>query len=137
MPVWLGWTVAAIVLWGIWGAFTASATRHADALGVVAGAVLIEAVVMLPLLSRAWAARSWALVAVALFGVGAYACFFQAVKASHSAPVVVAMGATYPVVTYLVSLAFFGEHLSWRAATGIALAVAGTALLASAPGSGS
>lgn len=133
MPVWILWTIAAIALWGVWGAFSASATKHGSPLGVVAGAVVIEAIVVLPLVKSAWQARSWALVAVALFGLAAYACFFQAVKASHAAPVVVAMGATYPVVTYLISLAFFDARISWRAAVGIMLAVGGTALLSTAP----
>ena len=133
MPTWLIWTVLAIFFWGVWGAFTGAATKHSNPLGVVAGAVIIEGIVMAPLAAKAWQARSWNLLAIGLIGLAAYACFFQAVKASHSAPVVVAMGATYPVVTYLIALAFFSERISWRAGLGIVLAVAGTALLSTAP----
>ncbi len=133
MPTWLIWTVLAIFFWGVWGAFTGAATKHFDPLGVVAGAVIIEGIVMAPFVVKAWHARSWYLLAVGLIGLAAYACFFQAVKASHSAPVVVAMGATYPVVTYLIALSLFGDRFSWRAGLGIVLAVAGTALLSTAP----
>jgi len=132
MPAWLIWTMAAIILWGVWGAFTASATKHANPLGVVAGAVIIEGIVMSPFAVKAWHARSWQLIVVGLVGLAAYSCFFQAVKASHSAPVVVAMGATYPIVTYVIALVFFNERLSLKAAIGIVLAVSGTALLSTA-----
>ncbi len=132
VPSWLIWILAAIILWGLWGAFTAQATKHHDALGVVAGAVIIEGLVMLPFASKAWTARSWPLLAVSLFGLAAYACFFQAVKAAGSSSVVVAMGATYPIVTYVIALLFLHETLNWKAALGIALAVSGTFLLSSA-----
>ncbi len=132
MPSWLIWILAAILLWGLWGAFTAQATKGHDALGVVSGAVIIEGLVMLPFAHKAWAARSWPLLAVSLFGLAAYACFFQAVKSAGSSSVVVAMGATYPIITFILALIFFHESLSWRAALGIALAVSGTVLLSSA-----
>ena len=54
--------------------------------------------------------------------------FYSALK-SGEASVVVPITATYPLVAFIVSMAFLGESFTWQKAVGILLVVGGVVML--------
>jgi len=61
-------------------------------------------------------------------GLAGQFAFYSALKTGQ-ASVVVPIAATYPLVAFLVSMAFLGEPFTWQKAVGIFLVVGGVILL--------
>ncbi len=61
-------------------------------------------------------------------GLAGQFVFYSALK-SGEASVVVPITATYPLVAFIVSMAFLGESFTWQKAVGILLVVGGVVML--------
>lgn len=120
------------VAWGVWGYLSARAGHSASALSLWVGVVLTEAVIALP--TVAWVRPYLGPLALAAgaAGVAGYLLYFLALKAVplRSAAPIVAVTATYPVVTLAVGLIVQGELPTGRQLVGMALAVAAVVLIA-------
>lgn len=140
LPVWLIWSLATILLWGIWGLVSKVASARVD---VYANQLLFTAGLM-PLMAFAgWAVgrhssgqeragrRSgafWAFLTGILGGVGNLA-FFQAMAKGGKASVVAPITALFPMVTVLLALFFLRERLGRVQWLGLALAFTAIYLL--------
>jgi uncharacterized membrane protein len=140
MSAWLGYALATMLMWGVWGAFTGVPSEHGfpDTLTYVVWALTMIA-------PAAWVlyrsgqplqrdARSAALgLAIGLLGAGGQILLFRAVT----------LGPTYlifpiislsPVVTILLSLALLKERTGRLGWAGIVLAVLSLPLFDYSPG---
>lgn len=134
MTGWLGFSLMALGLWGLWGFFSKLAAPHLPPQGVYAVAMVGNLVV----LGISWAVAGlsvpWqpgaltAAVAAGLCSGCALLCFFQALSAGKAA-VVVPLTALYPVVTVALSCLLLKECATPRQLVGIALAMVAVWLL--------
>jgi transporter family protein len=142
LPLWLIWSLATIVLWGVWGLVSKIASAGVDA---YANQLLYTAGIV-PLLAFAawtvWKRRSdaherregrrigvfWAFLTGILGGVGNLV-FFQALIEGGKASVVAPVTALFPVVTVLLALIFLKERLGRVQWLGLALAFVAIYLL--------
>lgn len=127
--MWQAWAIAAAFMWGLWGAASGAAAKHGTALGLLGGVILIDAVLVAPFLGQVRSSLSWGLVAAAVFGLLAYACFYRALSVGPT-NAVVAITALYPGVTLLVSATLLSERPSAREVVGVAFAIVAILLLA-------
>ena len=135
---WMFYAAFAIVLWGVNGLFMKLGTNRISAramvIWVTAGFVV--------LLTFLWMAASLSglttgvilagLIAGTVNGLGnwaIFACLEKGAKASVAIP----LTALYPLCTALLATAFLGERPSARQWLGIALALAGGAMLSHEP----
>lgn len=121
--------MASAIGWGVWGFASGSAASKGSAVGLLAGTVLVEAVLLLPFVGAVPRALSWSLVGVAASGLIAYGCFFAALTAGGSVSVVVTISALYPAVTVALAYLFSGERLNPAQLCGLVLAVISIVLL--------
>jgi transporter family protein len=134
MSTWLALSLAALMLWGLWGVFTKVATQHvgpqaAYLLGIfgylpVLGILLYETGGKIPWHPWGWAAALAAGMSTA-FGL----FFFFRALSLGAASVVVPLTSLYPVVTVALSWLFLRESLSPRHLAGLILAVLAVWLL--------
>jgi bacterial/archaeal transporter family protein len=143
-PAWLLWSLATIVLWGMWGLVSKVASSEAD----VYANQLLYTVGLIPLmLFAAWTVwrqssrenRSeskrdpgkgafWAFLTGILGGLGNLA-FFLALGKGGQASIVAPATALFPMVTVLLAVLFLKERLGRAQWTGLALAFAAIYLL--------
>lgn len=138
MKLWLLITLS-ILFWGLWGFTGKLATRHNHATVVAFASNVAYAicalVLLIPIKNQGlpinWSGIGmvWILLTSA-FGVTAQYFFYSALGESPSS-LVVAMTATYPMVTVGLSVLLLGERLSFQQIIGLALAVLGVYLLMS------
>jgi transporter family protein len=134
MSAWLALSLAALVLWGIWGVFSKVATQHmgpqvAYLLGIfgylpVFGILLYETGGKVP-----WQPWGWAAALAAGMSTGFALFFFFRALHHGAASVVVPLTSLYPLVTVVLSWLFLKESLSARHVTGLILALAAVWLL--------
>ena len=134
--LWLLFTLATMLLWGLWGFFSKMATlslRDVDAAIYQAiGYVLVMGVAIFVVRFQAggkpigilYAVLSGVSVALATF------FFFLAITRGRSV-VVVSMTALYPLVTLALSAIFLHEVLTLRQLLGVGLALGAIVLLSS------
>lgn len=131
---WLGFSLLALGLWGVWGFLGKVASHHLPASQVYLLAISGHLVVASCLLGTGIGAISWqpwgvgaALGAGLAMAVGLL-CFFEALSRG-SATVVVPLTALYPAVAVVLSRVFLQEALTLRHLAGLALALAAVWLL--------
>lgn len=135
MVSWLGLSLAALGLWGVWGLLSKVATQHLPPPAVyiigVSGHLLAVGYLLLgPGVALPW--HSWG--ALTALGAGictafGLLCFFQALAQGGAATVVVPLTALYPVVTVVLSTVLLQESLTPRRLAGVALALAAVWLM--------
>jgi transporter family protein len=125
---WLGFSLMALVLWGVWGFLSKVATQQLPPQAVYLLSVCGHGVVVgylwltggLALAGHPWGLAA-ALAAGLCMAVGLL-CFFKAL-AVGAATVVVPLTALYPLVTVVLSWAVLRESMTLRHLAGIALAL--------------
>jgi transporter family protein len=135
MAGWLGFSLMALGLWGMWGFLSKVATQHLPFQAVYLIAISGHLVVIAYLytgsrLAIPW--HPWGLAVAAGSGVAmafGLLCFFKALSRG-AATLVVPFTALYPVVTVALSWALLKESLSLRQLAGVALAALAGWLLA-------
>jgi bacterial/archaeal transporter family protein len=134
MAGWLFYALLALILWGLWGAFSKVASAHLPSWFIF----LVELLVYLVVGGFVWALLRTPVVwtfpglaaAVAAGLCGGWALFFF-LKALSSGPaaVVVPLTSLYPVITVVLGITFLQESLTVRHLAGIILAVGAVWLL--------
>lgn len=128
---WMGYTLAAMVLWGVFSATQKISTNHVSAeLSYLAwcAAFVPIALVILATKTLNWAgltpAMLWSgLAAGALNGFGVIAAF-AAYRCDGKASIVTPLAAAgQPVVTVVLALVFLGERIGVPEAVGVVLAI--------------
>jgi transporter family protein len=135
LKIWYFYAVMTVVTWGLWGVFGKLAsiyTKPRQALlfqkvGIIAFVLLV---LILENFKIEWnlAGFSWAALG-GFFAFVGFLTFFAALE-KGSASTVVTLSALYPLVTFLISIAFLHERFTTRRGIGIALALIASALLA-------
>lgn len=134
MSSWLPLSLAALVLWGLWGVFTKVATGHlgpyaAYFLGIL-GYLPIFGILLYQTGGRVpWHPWGWGAAAAAGTCTGFGLLFYYRALAQGPVSVVVPVTSLYLVVTVILSWLFLGESLSPRQLAGLILAVAAVWLL--------
>jgi transporter family protein len=131
---WLGFSLLALGLWGMWGLLSKVATQHLPAQAAYVIGVLGHVVAVSYLVGTGLTIPWHAGGAVAALGAGlctafGLVCFFYALALGGAATVVVPLTALYPVVTVVLSRVFLQESLTPRHLAGIGLALAAVWLL--------
>ena len=131
---WLGFSLLALGLWGVWGFLGKVASQHLPAQQVYLLAITGHLVVGGYLLMGGIGATSWhpwgvgAALGSGLVMATALLLFFAAL-ARGPATVVVPLTALYPAITVVLSRIFLQEALTLRHLAGLALALAAARLL--------
>jgi len=134
MASWLGFSLMAVGLWGVWGLLSKVAAQSLPSQAVYLLAITGHLVVIGYLAATAGLAIPWhpAGVAAALAaGVAMAFGLLSFFRALAQAPVAVVMPLTalYPVVTVILSQVVLHESLTLRQFLGVALALAAMWLL--------
>jgi transporter family protein len=131
---WLGFSLLALGLWGVWGFLGKVASQHLPSQQIYLLAISGHLVVAGYLWAGGLGAASWqpwgvgaALGAGLAMAVGLL-CFFEAL-ARGPATVVVPLTALYPAVAVVLSRVFLQETLTLRHLAGLALALVAAWLL--------
>ena len=131
---WLGFSLLALGLWGVWGFLGKVASQHLPSQQVYLLAISGHLVVAGYLWAGGLGPASWqpwgvgaALGAGLAMAVGLL-CFFEAL-ARGPATVVVPLTALYPAIAVVLSRVFLQEPLTLRHLAGLALALAAAWLL--------
>jgi len=131
---WLGFSLLALGLWGVWGFLGKVAAQQLPSQTVYLLAISGHLVVVVYLLAGgigkvAW--HPWAVGAALGSGLAmavALLCFYEALGRGPAA-VVVPLTAIYPAITVLLSAVFLQEALTLRHSAGLALALVAVWLL--------
>ncbi len=135
-------SAAIIVMWGLWGFFGKLAlNRQMPATSVFLAEVAVGAavgcVILIVLLGNGhtmpWRAPANIYGLLSGVGMGVGLLLFYVALDYGEAVVIVPLTATYPLVTVLLSCLFLGERPSLLQWLGLALVIAGAALLLSGP----
>jgi len=134
MDTWVFYACVATLCWGVVGLLQKLGTNRISSRSLLVWLVVGFAA-MLPLLWRdgALAGLGWRVSLIGLLGgaangLGSWA-LFEALERGAKASVAVPMTALYPLVTIVLARIFLAETLTFRQWAGIALAVAGGAML--------
>jgi transporter family protein len=133
-----GWLViVATVSWGVWAFALRKAVSHMPPLAAqVVYALATVALVPIYLgLAKGWgvalrfptAGIAWAVGAAALVGLGGISLMYAMGGSNTSS--VVALTASYPVVTLVLAVLFLGEPLNWTRACGVVAIAVGAYLV--------
>ena len=135
MHLWLGFAVAALVLWGVTGVTQKLSTNLISSersfLWFCWAMVAISAAVFI------FAKPHWGLgrlVVVcsvaggALNGLGAWTSF-RALESGGKASIVISLISLYPLLTVVLAVLFLGERLTWMQTSGAIIAIAAAILL--------
>jgi bacterial/archaeal transporter family protein len=135
MHLWLGFAVAALVLWGVTGVTQKLSTNRISSersfLWFCWAMVAISAAVFL------FARPNWGLgrlVVVcsvaggALNGLGAWTSF-RALESGGKASIVISLISLYPLLTVVLAVLLLGERLTWMQTSGAIIAIAAAILL--------
>jgi transporter family protein len=139
-PLWLLWSVATIVLWGVWGLVSKIASNGVD---VYINQLLYTAGLAPLMLFVGWTVWKhspkenaklrrkgifWAFLTGILGGLGNLA-FFQALVKGGEASIVAPVTALFPMVTVLLAVVFLKERLGRTQWLGLGLAFVAIYLL--------
>jgi transporter family protein len=131
---WLGFSLLALGLWGVWSFLDKVATQHLPPqvvyLLTICGHLVVEAYLLAGGLGPvAW--RPWGVGAALGAGIAMAVAllFFLEALAMGPATMVVPLTALYPAVTVILCWIFLKEALTLRHLTGLALALAAVWLL--------
>ena len=134
MDTWVFYACVATLCWGVVGLLQKLGTNRISSRSLLIWLVVGFAA-LLPLIWRdgalagiGWRALSIGLLGGAANGFGSWA-LFEALERGAKASVAVPLTALYPLVTIALARIFLAETLTWRQWIGIALAVAGAAML--------
>lgn len=135
MFLWLGFAIAALVLWGITGVTQKLSTNRISSersfLWFCWAMVALSAAVL------AVARPNWGLGTLvvvcsiaggALNGLGAWTSF-RALESGGKASVVISLISLYPLLTVLLAVMLLGERLTWMQSTGAVTAIVAAILL--------
>jgi bacterial/archaeal transporter family protein len=131
---WLGFSLIAVGLWGLWGFLSKLATMRLPTVAVYLLAITGHLVVIGWLAVTAGLTVPWQPAGLAA-ALGAGLCmafgllFFYKALAGGAAGMVVPITALYPMVTVLLSWTLLHESLTLRHLAGVALALAAVWLL--------
>jgi bacterial/archaeal transporter family protein len=140
LPAWLLWSLATVVLWGVWGLVAKIASDGVDA---YMNQLLYTAGLAPLLIFVAWTVwkRSprekpearrkgvfWAFLTGILGGLGNLA-FFEALVKGGKASVVAPVTALFPMVTVILAMVFLRERIGGVQRVGLALAFVAIYLL--------
>ncbi len=131
---WLGFSLLALGLWGVWGFLGKVASQYLPApqiyLLTISGHLIVGGYLLMGGLGAvSW--QPWGVVAALGAGISmalALLFFFEAL-ARGSASVVVPLTALYPAVAVVLSRVFLQEAMTLRHVVGLALALAAAWLL--------
>jgi bacterial/archaeal transporter family protein len=132
---WLGFSMLALILWGVWGFLSKAATQYLPSQAVYLLAISGHVVVASYLLLGGQLHLPWQPLGVAL-AVGAGLAMalglltFLTALARGPAAVIVPLTALYPAITVILSAVLLGEELPPSRLLGLALALAAAWLLA-------
>lgn len=134
MSTWLGFSLVALGLWGVWGVCSKVATGYLGPQGAYLLGILGYLPVVLVLLYETGGRVSgpllgWAAAAGAGAATAAALYFYYRALVQGPVSVVVPITSLYQVVTVVLSYLMLGEHLSTRQLAGLVLAVAAVWLL--------
>jgi transporter family protein len=134
MDTWVFYALVATFCWGMVGLLQKLGTNRISSRSLLIWLVVGFAA-MIPLLFRGgsltglgWRALSIGLLSGAANGFGSWA-LFEALERGAKASVAVPLTAVYPLVTIALARIFLAETLTFRQWIGIALALAGGAML--------
>ncbi|MGH8610188.1 MAG: EamA family transporter [Gammaproteobacteria bacterium] len=136
MKPWLFYSLATLLLWGLWGVFGKLSARSLGSANLMllsyTGIALVFPI-MLSVYAKdyeiLWSSRNHLYAILSgLFGGMGFLTFYLALTSGEVSRVVV-LTATYPVVTVLIAATFLAEPLTIKTALGTALAIAGVILL--------
>jgi bacterial/archaeal transporter family protein len=135
MHLWLGFAVAALVLWGVTGVTQKLSTNRISSersfLWFCWAMVAISVAVFL------FAKPHWALGSLvvgcsiaggALNGLGAWTSF-RALESGGKASIVISLISLYPLLTVVLAVLLLGERLTWMQTSGAIIAIAAAILL--------
>jgi transporter family protein len=134
MGDWFYYACVATLCWGVVGLLQKLGTNRISSRSLLVW-LIVGFVALLPLLWRdaALTRMSWRVLLIGLLGgaangLGSWA-LFEALERGAKASVAVPLTALYPLVTIMLARIFLAETLTFRQWIGIALAVAGGAML--------
>jgi bacterial/archaeal transporter family protein len=131
---WLGFSLMALILWGVWGFLSKAATHYLPSQAVYLLAITGHVVVVVYLLLRGQVHLPWQPLGLALgLGAGLAMAFglltFLLALSRGPAAVIVPLTALYPAVTVILSAVLLGEELPPQRLVGLVLALAAAWLL--------
>src|SRR5262245_53163552 len=134
MGAWFYYACVATLCWGVVGLLQKLGTNRVSSRSLLVW-LIVGFVALLPLLwhDGALTGLSWRVALIGLLGgaangLGSWA-LFGALERGAKASVAVPLTALYPLVTIVLARIFLAETLSFRQWVGIALAVAGGAIV--------
>jgi transporter family protein len=135
MHLWLGFAVAALVLWGITGVTQKLSTNRISsersflwfcwAMVALSAAVLVIA---RPHWGLGGLVVACSVAGGALNGLGAWTSF-RALESGGKASIVISLISLYPLLTVLLAVLLLGERLTWTQTAGAVTAIAAAILL--------
>ncbi len=133
MGSWVTYSLACLVLWGVWGLLLKMASKGAPWLQVYFLSALASFTLALTIFlagkGRIPINKYSGIAAMAgVFGGAGYVLFMKALE-HGKASIIIPLTAMYPAVTAILALTILGEKLSLIKAVGIALAVLAAILL--------
>lgn len=136
MALWLIYAMIALFLWGIWG-FLAKIASQAMSSYTLLLLGLIGAFIMFPVyltlffnhLRFSWHNPVYYCAPLAGAASALAAFFFYLAVSKGEASRVVAITATYPVITLILAFIFLGEQITFQKTVGVIVTVIGILLL--------
>jgi transporter family protein len=135
MHVWLGFSILALILWGITGVTQKLATNRISSgrsfLWFCWAMIALSAVVLLGVHLQWGLGRTVLVCSIAggtLNGLGAWTSF-RALESGGKASIVISLVSLYPLLTVLLAVLILGERLTAIQTTGALLAIAAAILL--------
>jgi transporter family protein len=135
MHLWLGFAVAALVLWGVTGVTQKLSTNRISsersflwfcwAMVALSVAVLVVA---RPHWGLGTLAVACSMAGGALNGLGAWTSF-RALESGGKASIVISLISLYPLLTVVLAVLLLGERLTWTQTAGAVIAIAAAILL--------
>jgi transporter family protein len=137
MERWMTYSLAAFLIWGVWGFLGKLASRTLGHKQLVIFSLAGYLIVFLGAVALGWgrgvlqAGRQGAFLAVAtgLASGIAYVFFYLAIGRGEASRIVT-ITALYPVVSFVLAALILREPVTWTKAAGTVLAVGGLILLA-------
>jgi transporter family protein len=135
MHLWLGFAVAALVLWGVTGITQKLSTNRISSersfLWFCFAMVALSAAVLLmtrPHWGLGTLAVACSVAGGALNGLGAWTSF-RALESGGKASIVISLISLYPLLTVVLAVMLLGERLTWTQTAGAVTAIAAAILL--------
>jgi transporter family protein len=139
MPIWLGYSVLALLLWGATGVTQKLSTNRISSersFLLFAWAMIAISVVVLAFLhvqwNLKWTVVCFAIVGGMLNGLGALTSF-RALESGGKASIVISLISLYPLLTILLAVVILRERLTSMQVTGVGIAIIAGILLSIEP----